>query len=174
MIFVVDRDTGAKAAATNVISGFGVTSNTSSFSGPLPKGSYSLLEQGARPNFIRLEANDSHFGDDRVQGTERTNLRLHSGTLSLGCVTMCNKVQGEGVMNLIKGTKTSTSEVESKSRNPFASGTETVRQYGTLYATDNYKISLDKNNVVHVTWTQTGSRIEREISCTLQSGGGCK
>jgi RHS repeat-associated protein len=121
---VTDRDTG-ESCSMNAYSG------GNPWGDPIPKGSYSILDH---PNvdFLRLEADDTPFGDDTHNATGRDKFRLHKPGRSIGCVTAKDQASWEKVRDLIRKTKTTKSTVKSKSWNPFAPATESVNNFGNL------------------------------------------
>jgi RHS repeat-associated protein len=121
---VTDRDTG-ESCSMNAYSG------GNPWGDPIPKGSYSILDH---PNvdFLRLESDDASFGDDTHDATGRDKFRLHKPGRSIGCVTARDQAGWEKVRDLIRKTKTTESTVESKSWNPFAPSTESVKNFGNL------------------------------------------
>lgn len=166
IIFVRDLDTSLMFGATEVITGIHK-------GGPLPRENYDILKQDRNPDFLRLEARDRKYGDDSVTsptGKERTELRLHTGTVSYGCITMCNASQGDAVMSAIRSTsRTDTVQVGSKSRNPFASQTETAVRYGSISVVDD-RLSINSDGVMQ--YTQSNGEILD--LCTLKGSGSCQ
>jgi len=106
-----------------------------------PEGSYDILTPN-KDGHYRLEAHDSHYGDDKVEGTDQSLLRLHETGRgrSMGCVSVEGDDTWAAIDDLLSRTTTSSVEVESKSRNPFKTDrTDTETRYGSLeiiYATE--------------------------------------
>ncbi|MDZ7902501.1 MAG: RHS repeat-associated core domain-containing protein [Rheinheimera sp.] len=98
---------------------------------PIPEGTYAILFS-PRDNFFRLEAIDSKFGDDIEETTGRTQFRLHHFGRSEGCVTAKDDQGWQKVKKMLKNTSTTSTTVDSKSKNPFAEKTESSVKYGEL------------------------------------------
>ncbi|MBL8537378.1 MAG: hypothetical protein JNM59_08230 [Hyphomonadaceae bacterium] len=180
-----DVDTGEAAYSHAFSGGTAIESGTGRRleGGPLPVGDYAILDQRRNPAFLRLEMLDDNFGDDATPGG-RSNLRLHVGTISLGCITMCRE-HGDAVMSLIQRTETSETEVQRNRPNPFAFGnlsprTESATNYGTLRVrnTGALRVNTETGEVTRVTRTTgAGSRLSREVSehvCTFGDDGTCR
>lgn len=130
-VAVVDVDTGVVVTMRAVSGG-------RPFGAPIPSGTYDILDH-PNPNKFRLEARDSHYGDDSTGsgGPERTELRMHHK--GLGITTGCIAAVDNGwiaVRKLLEGTSTSEVNVDSKSLNPFASDTEVVKKFGEIRVVD--------------------------------------
>jgi RHS repeat-associated protein len=117
---------------TGVIISGGFFSGGSSGSLPIPNGSYDILDH-PKNGFFRLESVDASYGDDRHDATGRTLFRLHRPGASLGCITASDNDAWEKIENLILSTsETDNVTVKSKSMNPFAPSTESLKRYGTI------------------------------------------
>jgi hypothetical protein len=91
------------------------------YGNPIPEGKYDILQPTKKGHF-RLEAQDSHYGDDKVEGQQKY-LRLHgkgSGNTQ-GCISVENDSDWNSIVKIMNGTNKTKKNVESKSRNPFAS-----------------------------------------------------
>ncbi len=102
---------------------------------PIPEGDYDILEQAKKPDFYRLEAKDVPYGNDKQEKEGRTELRLHRPGMTYGCIAAKDSTEWKGVKSVIDSTKTSTVEVDSKSRLPsFLGGAskEKLKKFGTL------------------------------------------
>lgn len=105
-------------------------------------------------------------------------MRLHPrGTISLGCITCNGELGGDELGELIEGTEnTFHTEVESQSRNPFASRRESLVNYGTLrvHSTGAYQFNTETREVTREV-THTGSRLPTtEHVCTFNDEGKCE
>ena len=103
------------------------------FGDPIPIGNYDILEQGARPDFFRLEPNDSSYGDDTHDASGRDVFRLHKPGRTLGCIAAKNENDWAELDRVLNGTKRDFKTVKSKSRNPFSrEKTEELFFFGNL------------------------------------------
>jgi hypothetical protein len=125
---VNDRDTGASASMDAYSGG-------NPWGDPIPTGPFDILYH-PNDDFFRLEPDDSKYGDDTDNASGRDKFRLHRPGRSVGCITAKDKQDWEKVRDLIRNTKTSETEVESKSRNPFAPKTEKIKKFGALAVTN--------------------------------------
>lgn len=115
---------------------------------PAPLGNYDILEQGGNPQFLRLEANDSNYGNDQVDGVSisQDSIRLHYKGYTYGCISVeldYESKEYSDFMGLIKGTSTSTVSVNSKYQNKLARiflKNEKITKYGTLQITQSKSI----------------------------------
>jgi RHS repeat-associated protein len=125
---VTDRDTGASASMDAYSGG-------NPWGDPIPTGPFDILDHPDN-DFFRLEPDDSSYGDDTHNASGRDKFRLHRPGRSLGCITAKDQQVWEKVRDLIRNTKTSETEVKSKSRITFASKTEKIRKFGDLTVTN--------------------------------------
>lgn len=172
LVVAVDLDSGERVIAWGFSGGW----YRDVYGGPVPDGSYTIL-QGKDSNHYRLERNDRNFGDDATP-EGRSQLRLHPrGTISLGCITCNGELGGDELGELIEGTEnTFHTEVESQSRNPFASRRESLVNYGTLrvHSTGAYQFNTETREVTREV-THTGSRLPTtEHVCTFNDEGKCE
>ncbi len=184
-LLMYDLDTRAFATSNNWFTGLpGRT--VSQERGPVPAGTYSILERGGNtPNgyrWYRLEANDGNFGDDSYKG--RTEIRLHPGNTSYGCVTCAMNSEGkspeyEKFDDLLQNTATGTAKVDRKGKYAFGRS-ETVTDYGTLGVLPD-GLSLNFNNetgefrIKGELSAVTGSLISRDVDvkvCTVNADEG--
>lgn len=146
ILTVTDRDT-KKSISVNAYSGGLDADHEDGVSLPIPLGEYDILEHGGNSNFFRLEAKDSCYGNDQVDGikTPQGTIRLHYRGATYGCISVEMNYRSEeytNFMNFIKGTSTSTVTVMSKSRNPFKTK-EDLTKYGTLYVFQSKSIATN-------------------------------
>jgi len=121
----------------------GETATMKAFSGgkpsgdPIPNGEYDILNCGKKDDFFRLEPNDESYGDDTHDETGRGLFRLHRPGGSLGCITAEDKEGWENVKKLIKKTKTTNVEVDTKYWifKSWRGNKETLTKYRTLKVT---------------------------------------
>ncbi|MCR5612455.1 hypothetical protein [Treponema sp.] len=107
---------------------------------PLPLGIYDILEQKKETYYFRLEAKDSDYGNDYVDGVpiEQEAIRLHYQGATYGCLCVdLDKESAEysDLMDLIKNTTTSKVSVHSKYTNKFIKfffRKESVIKFGSL------------------------------------------
>ncbi|MCR5313579.1 MAG: hypothetical protein K6E54_08080 [Bacteroidaceae bacterium] len=135
ILTVTDRDSG-ETISVNAYSGGLGADHTDGVSLPIPLGEYDILEHGRNSEFLRLEAKDSCYGNDQVDGVKisQGTIRLHYKGLTYGCLSVemdSGSEEYSNFMDLIKGTSTSEVTVRSKSRNPFRTK-EDLTKYGTL------------------------------------------
>ena len=101
---------------------------------PIPEGRYAILFHPKETHY-RLEAIDSKFGDDKVEGNGRSEFRLHyyGGGVSEGCIAASSNEEFGQVRSLLERTKTSTTSVDSKSFSLFNNkSSESSVRYGEL------------------------------------------
>ena len=125
---LTDEDTGHSVVIT-------AESGGKPFGDPIPVGNYDILDH-PKPDFLRLEPLDDHYGDDKDSATGRTKFRLHKPGRTIGCIAAKEKAPWEKLRDLIRNTKTTTTTVDSKSYNPFAPDTETIKKFGDLRVID--------------------------------------
>jgi hypothetical protein len=105
---------------------------------PIPNGEYDILSPNGKGHY-RLEALDQHYGDDKVQGTNQGELRLHgkgSGR-NYGCISIIDDVAWAEIDEMLSKTTITYADVDSKSRNPFKRDQkETLIKYGSLSVVD--------------------------------------
>ena len=79
-------DSGNSMSVDAYSGGYGVD-HEDGVSLPAPLGNYDILEQGGNPQFLRLEANDSNYGNDQVDGVSisQDSIRLHYKGYTYGC-----------------------------------------------------------------------------------------
>jgi hypothetical protein len=116
---VTDKDTTATAGATAFTGGMtdksgkfipnGLTEDD--FGGPTPKGDYFITDEpsGRNPGWFALFKDDLTV-DDKTNWGSRSGFRLHKGTVSAGCITICNRQnhadqKWKDISTVIKGTK---------------------------------------------------------------------
>jgi RHS repeat-associated protein len=121
---VTDKDNGNSVTIS-------VFSGGKPWGDPIPDGSYDILEH-PKFDFFRLESKDAHYGDDKDEKSGRNEFRLHKPGNSMGCVTAKKKDEWEKARDIIMATKTTSVEVDSKSRNPFSPDKEMSKKYGEL------------------------------------------
>jgi hypothetical protein len=138
---ITDKDSG-ESITVKAYSG-GSYNFSSSVSLPIPLGEYDILKMTPNNGF-RLEARDSNYGNDIVDGLNTTQslLRLHGPGRTFGCLSVANRGdwRGEnGVIAILNKTQTSDVDVASKSArglsNFFLGTKETQVKYGTLKVT---------------------------------------
>lgn len=173
IIWVGDLQSGRMAAARNVQSGADTLGSSNVKTGPIPAGTYSILERGGSTSngekWFRLERQDGNFGDDTTP-EGRYALRLHVGSQSAGCVTMCEITQGRTVTSLIGSTSASTTTVDSKSKFDW-DGKEAVKDYGTMYVIPG-SLSAGKDGAITFTSSNKKNATPRTL-CTLSPSGVC-
>jgi len=98
---------------------------------PIPTGNYDILNHPKRDCF-RLEPTDSPYGDDTDNASGRDKFRLHKPGRTIGCIAAKDQAQWDAMRDFIRATSTSTTTVQSKSWNPFASSTETITKFGNM------------------------------------------
>ena len=130
--------TEPKSGKTQVIKAY---SGGNPYGAPIPIGDYDILDH-PKNDFLRLEPKDSKYGNDKCETSGRDNFRLHKPGRSIGCVTAKDAKPWDSMRDFIRGTPASTSTVDSKSKNPFASSTEKIKNFGTLKVIDTSKIPL--------------------------------
>ena len=110
---------------------------------PLPLGEYRILEREGRDGFYRLEAVDSLFGNDAVEGLEisQGKIRLHGPGLTYGCLAIDSRESFNMVADIINNTKKTKARVDYNGRNPFVSK-ETLVQFGTLKVIQSKEIEM--------------------------------
>ncbi|NRB26040.1 RHS repeat-associated core domain-containing protein, partial [Shewanella sp.] len=122
---VRDRGTGKRLVVS-------AESGGKPFGASIPPGKYDILST-PREGFFRLEPKDSKYGDDTDSKTGRDLFRLHKPGLTIGCIAVESDGDWTDVNNMLENTETTETEVESKSRNPFAEDKESSTKYGELY-----------------------------------------
>lgn len=105
------------------------------YGAPIENGGYDILDHPDK-NYLRLESKDSKYGNDIHDPTNRDLFRMHKPGLTVGCVAAKDSQEWENTRDLIRDTRITTVEVDSKTRNPFAPRKETVKKFGTLKVTD--------------------------------------
>ncbi len=105
------------------------------FGAPIENGNYDILDHPDK-NKLRLEANDSNYGNDIHDPTGRDLFRLHEPGRTVGCIAAKCTDEWESTRDVVRNTSSTTVEVNSKSRNPFAPKKETVKKFGTLKVTE--------------------------------------
>ncbi|MBU0946940.1 MAG: RHS domain-containing protein [Proteobacteria bacterium] len=98
-------------------------------------GEYDILNH-PNQDFVRLEAKDKKYGNDIHDSTNRSKFRMHKPGNTVGCIAAKDMKGWVETRDLIRNTSSTTVEVDSKSRNPFASKKETIKKFGTLTVTD--------------------------------------
>lgn len=108
---------------------------------PIPPGDYAVLDQGQRDSFLRLEPFDEHFGNDKVESTRQSELRLHGPGDSWGCVTSTDSPEKWAeTYDVIRSNQSGTMQVEktfTAQLGDFKHGREVrdheyVKYFGTL------------------------------------------
>ncbi len=139
-----DRATG-KLTLVDLEDGRSVTADYLSggkFGGPVPPGTYDILERAGKDEF-RLEARDATYGDDHEDSSGRGLFRLHGPGASNGCVTACTLSDWTPVRDLLNSTSVSNSTVKRywgpsifggtvRPLGTWSNGTEILKNYGTL------------------------------------------
>ncbi|MBF7074233.1 DUF2778 domain-containing protein [Glaciecola sp. MH2013] len=171
-----DNDTGAYAYSTNFFSGKQGL-NSSQTDGPVPSGSYSILSRSgtmAGAQAFRLEANDSSFGDDATDGG-RNQIRLHQGTVSLGCITCLINKEFAGVIGVLNNTSTSESSVDRKGTLGKLGFSETLSNYGNLNVLgDSSSLQFNSQTNEFSIQTTTDQGTTSQKICTVGEGGSCQ
>jgi RHS repeat-associated protein len=121
---VTDRDSGEYASMEAYSGG-------NPYGKPIPSGSYDILDY-PDSDFLRLEPNDLPYGDDTHNATGRNNFRLHQPGRSMGCIAAKEKESWNKVRDLIRNTRTSVIDVESKSKLPWKPKIEQLKKFGYL------------------------------------------
>ncbi len=99
---------------------------------PIDNGSYSILSTLTRPDFFRLEPQDSTPGDDRNDATGRTEFRLHGPGRSSGCVTAVDKENWDKINSALGRTATQLVTIPALGIGGILGLTESALRYGTL------------------------------------------
>jgi RHS repeat-associated protein len=133
-ITVTDLDTGCAAMAAFVSGG-------KPYGDHIPLGDYNILQPNSRGQY-RLEALDSNYGDDAIEGTDQSQIRLH-GTGSgrtIGCVSVVGDDNWEKINSLINETSTTVDAVPVLNQwLPWNKGeTEDLTNFGTLTVIDRH------------------------------------
>ena len=160
---ITDKDNG-KSISVDAYSG-GKGSASDGVSLPLPLGIYDILEQKEKPSYFRLEAKDSNYGNDQVDGIpiEQGIIRLHyqGGTYGCLCVDLGKEsAEYSDFVALIKNTTISKVSVQSKYTNKFLKfffRKESVIKFGSLSVVQNkgivyqdlYAPKQDKQKYTH-------------------------
>jgi len=139
VISVVDLDTGEFTFGT-AFSGESGRPGTRRETDGIPLGAYDILRHAADPNQYRLEPLDQPYGDDLLNSLGRGTFRLHSGSVSLGCITV-RKTQAAAwkrVDELIRRTTGGFVEIPSKARwlPKWPRVYELPKRYGELIVID--------------------------------------
>ena len=122
LLTVTDADTGQ----TKMIN---AESGGKPFGDPIPVGQYDILDH-PKTDFLRLEALDVQYGNDRDDQTGRGEFRLHKPGNTIGCIAA--KDNWQEMRDLIRGAMATLSEVDSKWINPFSPDKEMVRRFGVM------------------------------------------
>lgn len=118
--------------------GYNVTTQAESggkpFGDSIPSGTYDILERQGRPDFYRLDKQDSFPFDDVDSVTGRDHFRLHRPGRTTGCIAAKDAQSWKQVDELIKNTKqTDTVPDNFKPWWKFWPSTQQdLRRYGTL------------------------------------------
>jgi hypothetical protein len=98
---------------------------------PIPDGEYDMVQFQNDRSKVRLEAIDTHYGDDRHAATGRTEFRFHALGFgnNFGCISAESAADWRIAREAIFSTRTLTSTVYSKS---LWGGTEKVTSYGRI------------------------------------------
>ncbi|RUO35493.1 hypothetical protein CWE13_11220 [Aliidiomarina shirensis] len=104
---------------------------------PIPGGRYAILSHPDEDRY-RLEALDSNFGDDIQESSGRSLFRLHhyGSGVSEGCIAASDDDGWEQIDGMLQNTSTRETIIDSKSRNRFASRTESATVFGRLMVID--------------------------------------
>ena len=108
-LFIRDLTTGISITLFDVVSGNNNVQHQWQYKGPLPIGSYYIVDDLDKDNWWELwYRGDSVLDDTAIgpNGERRGEFRLHPGTVSYGCITVPLSA-GTYWQNLIKGTATS-------------------------------------------------------------------
>ncbi|MBF2020967.1 MAG: DUF2778 domain-containing protein, partial [Hydrococcus sp. C42_A2020_068] len=146
-LYIIDTDTGKDMTVRAESGLLGNTNENDSFKGPLPQGNYDILDYGGEKNQFRLEAKDENYGDDKQEGTGRSQFRLHGPGTSLGCISACKtKSEWNTTAKSIRDTKTSTTQVKSKSiLGKLFNSKESIKKFGELKVSDgNFQKEMQK------------------------------
>jgi hypothetical protein len=141
---VYDSATG-KLTLVDLASGKSTSANYHSggfFGSSIPPGTYHILEHGRKDEF-RLEPKDATFGDDYDDQSGRGIFRLHGPGGTSGCITARTDEDWAPVRDFLRRTPVTDSTVDTykalglpyglqPSWLRYKTGTETVRNYGTL------------------------------------------
>lgn len=172
LLVAFDTEKKKMAVAVNVISG---GEHEGKMSDPIPQGKYSILsiDDDRKGSWFRLEMQDDNFGDDITSSEtgSRSTLRLHPGTWSQGCITMCNIPASNGILSILNNTSTSKAEVQSKFEYSLLRAiwpTEELTDYGTLFVWPG-SIRVDKDGYVNF----KAPGFDSHRICKLQSTGSC-
>jgi len=171
---VRDLDTGEVRYATNGFSGGWAHAQ---YGGPVPDGNYAILFHPNPDGRFRLERYDNRFGDDRTP-EGRSQIRLHLGTMSSGCITLARNSCNASVMESIRDTRTTTATI--REGGLISNGTEETTSYGLLsvHSEGGYRFNQETGAVTYeYQHYETGSRIPRTVSehvCTVKEDGTCE
>ncbi|MCP4353803.1 MAG: DUF2778 domain-containing protein [Desulfobacterales bacterium] len=91
-------------------------------------------------DYFRLESIDNNYGDDTHDRTGRDKFRIHKFGSSEECITALDDEQWKKLRDMIRNTKTSRTQVKSKSRNPFAPKNEDINKFGEIRVIDTSKM----------------------------------
>jgi len=135
---ITDKDTG-KTITVNAYSG-GKGTASDGVSLPLPLGNYDILEQKEKEGYFRLEAKDSDYGNDQVEGIDAKQglIRLHYDGATYGCLCVELDKKSDAYSDfiaLIKHSTVSKLSVQSKYTNKllkFFFKQESIIKFGTL------------------------------------------
>jgi hypothetical protein len=105
-VVVTDLDTGKTVTmpAKSGRPGLG----DSSRGGPIPLGTYDILDHRKRPDFFRLDARDLLPRNDIHDPSGRDNFRLHKPGGTIGCISASDADKWREIRELIEGTSTET------------------------------------------------------------------
>ncbi|MGR8980506.1 MAG: RHS repeat-associated core domain-containing protein, partial [Gammaproteobacteria bacterium] len=124
---LTDQDTG-NSVTTQAESG------GKPFGDPIPSGTYDILERQGRPDFYRLDKQDSFPFDDVDHVTGRDHFRLHRPGRTIGCIAVKNAQDWKQVDELIKNTKQT--DLVPDNFKPWwkfwSNSQQDLRRYGTL------------------------------------------
>jgi len=124
----------------------------------IPNGSYDILEYEKHSRYVKLDPiddsryDDHHQGQENSQGKTRSGYRLHLGTESHGCVTICDRNEDRSEeWDMIKSIFNSTTkeEVPKREGNQKWNPTSYRLKYGELKVKgeDNVKkVDYDNKN----------------------------
>jgi RHS repeat-associated protein len=127
VLILTDQDTG-DSVTTQAESG------GKPFGDPIPSGTYDILERQGRPDFYRLDKQDSFPFEDVDNVTGRDHFRLHRPGRTIGCIAAKDEQGWKQVDELIKNTKQT--DLVPDNFKPWwkfwPSKQQNLRRYGTL------------------------------------------
>jgi len=176
LLQVTDRDTGETRWATNGFSGGWVRGW---YGGPVPEGGYAILFHPNEDGRFRLERYDDNFGDDRTP-EGRSEIRLHLGTMSLGCITLERNSCNASVLEFIRDTRTTTATIRRGGLGGLLGATEETTSYGYLrvHAQSGFRFNQRTGEVTfEYEYYRTGTRIPEIVEepvCTIREDGSCE